>query len=200
MFSTEEQALLTGRDADVQKFLHSDRCMVVDWRSTEDEALDDLIRFLPNGAFSYEMTYPGAETVAIRLRFHGREDLVTLPFRPQNNFRVLLRAARLIRPDYDIMLFRCTEGADTHGFLVRPAEWWNEYRVCYPKHFESVFGNIAVLQDIWHLDKPASNPPDLAKRAQGNIFLRFIYGSARLFRRRRFRQNSGARGAQNRRR
>jgi hypothetical protein len=76
MFSTEEQPLLTGSDSDVQKFVHSDRCMIIDWRSTEDEALDEMMRFLPAGTLTYETTYSGTDTFAIRLRFQHREDLV----------------------------------------------------------------------------------------------------------------------------
>lgn len=185
MFTTEDQPLLTGSDADIQEFLNSDRCMVVDWRSTEDEALDEMIRFLPHGALSYEATYPGTDTVAIRMRFQGREDLLTLPFQRQNNFRVLLRAARLLRPDYDILLFRCTEGADTHGFLLRPAAWWPEYRERYPAQFERLFRNVAYLQRIWRLDKPTSQPPGIARRPQQSILLRIIYASARMFARKR---------------
>jgi len=52
MFSTGEQPLLTGSDADVQKFVDSERCMIIDWRSTEDEALDDMVHFLPAGVLT----------------------------------------------------------------------------------------------------------------------------------------------------
>ena len=96
MFSAEEQPLLTGSDGDVSEFVDCDRCMVVDWRGTEQETVDDAIRFLPDGALIYEETFPGNDTVEIHLRFRDREDSFSLSFQPQNNFRVLLRPVTML--------------------------------------------------------------------------------------------------------
>ncbi len=152
MFTTEEQPLLTGSDHDIEDFIDSDRCLVVDWRGTEDEVLDDLIRFLPAGIMTYEVTFPGTSTVAVRMRFLLREDFVSLPFRPQNNFRVLLRAWRLLQPDYDIKIFRCTDSSDTQGFLLRSSEWWSEYRAAYPAQYQRVFRDVVDLMQLWDLE------------------------------------------------
>jgi hypothetical protein len=157
MFTSEEQPLLTGADDDVSEFVNSDRCMVVDWRGTEDETIDDLIRFLPDGSLTYETTCPGNNTVAIRLRFRDREDSISLPFQPKNNFRVLLRVCHLLQPDYDIKLFRCTAGGDTHGFLLRPTEWWTAYRAAYPQQYQKVFQDVSDLKRLWGLDKAHPN-------------------------------------------
>ena len=161
MFPTEEQPLLTGSDDDISEFVDCDRCMVVDWRGTEDEVIDDAIRFLPDGTLTYETTFPGTDTVAIRLRFRERGDSISLPFQPQNNFRVLLRVWCLLQPDYDIKLFRCTEDSDTHGFLLRPSEWWTAYRTAYPERYRKIFRDITDLNELWELDTPFK--PDAPK-------------------------------------
>jgi hypothetical protein len=153
-FTPEEQPLLTGSDNDIEEFVDCDRCMVIDWRGTEDETIDDAIRFLPQGALTYETTFPGPDTVAIRIRIREREDVISLPFRPQNNFRVLLRVWRLLQPDYDIKLFRCTDGSDTHAFLLRPAEWWRAYRAAYPQQYHKIFRDVSDLNELWDLEAP----------------------------------------------
>ena len=77
-----------------------------------------------------------------------------MPFQPHNNFRVLLRLWRLLQPDYDIKLFRCTDGSDTHGFLLRPTEWWTAYRSTYPQQYERVFRDVSALNELWPLETP----------------------------------------------
>ena len=155
MFTTEEQPLLTGGDDDITEFIDRDRCMVVDWRGSEDETIEDAIRFLPAGALTYEIAFPGADTMAIRLRFRDREDSISLSFQPQNNFRVLLRVRRLLQPEYDIKLFRCTGGSDTHGFLLRSTEWWTAYRAADSQQYQKVFQDVADLNELWKLEAPS---------------------------------------------
>jgi hypothetical protein len=157
MFTTEEQTLLTGRDKDIREF-DGDLCMIVDWRDYEEEAIGEAIRFLPGGSFTYEISYPDDETIAIRLRFRDREDAFSLPFQPQNNFRALLRVWRLLQPDYDIKIFRCTDGSDTHRFLLRPSEWWTACRTAYPKQYEKIFRDISDLTRMWRLDASKTKP------------------------------------------
>jgi hypothetical protein len=162
MFTAEEQPLITGSDDDVAEFVDCDRCMIVDWRGTEQETADDVIRFLPQGALTYEESFPDDDdTVAIRLRYRDREDSFSLPFQPQNNFRVLLRVWRLLQPDYDIKLFRCTDGSDTHGLLLRPTDWWTEYRSKHPEQYQKVFRDVSDLTKSWELDEPPK--PDAPK-------------------------------------
>lgn len=162
MFTDEEEPLLTGDDDDIEAFVDCERCMIIDWRGTEEEAMDDVIRFLPDGALTYEATWPSEETIAIRLRFHDREDSFELPALPQNNFRVLLRVRRLIQPEYDIELFRCTADSDTNGFLLRPSAWWTAYRATYPNQHRKVFRDVSDLNALWELGEPpdvrGSNP------------------------------------------
>lgn len=155
MFTPEEQPLLTGSDDDISEFVDCDRCLVVDWRGTENEALDDAIRFLPGGALTYETTFSGTDTITIRLRFRDREETVTLPMQPQNNFRVLLHVWRLLQPDYDIKLFRCTDSSDTHGFLLRPGAWWTAFQRAYPEQYQRVFRDITDLNALWQLEAPS---------------------------------------------
>jgi hypothetical protein len=95
-------------------------------------------------------------------RFPDREDSFALPFQPQNNFRVLLRVCRLLQPDYDIKLFRCTDGSDTQGFLLRSGEWWTAYRNACPKQHRTVFRDLADLNELWELGIPAK--PDCPQR------------------------------------
>ncbi len=158
MFTPEEQSLLTGSEDAISEFVDCDRCMVVDWRGTEEEAIDDAARFLPDGALTYKATYPGNDTIAICVRFRDREDSFSLPFQPQNNFRVLLRVWRLLQPDYDIKLFRCTDGDDTHGFLLRPAAWWAAYLAAYPQQYQKVFRDISDLNELWGLEVSKTKP------------------------------------------
>ena len=157
MFTAEEQPLLTGSDSEIAEFVDCDRCMIIDWRGTEDETIDEATRFLPAGALTYETTFPGEETIALRIHFRDREDFVSLPFKPQNNFRVLLRVWRLLQPDYDIKLFRCTEGSDTHGFLLRPSEWWTTYRTAYAEQYQKIFRDVTDLNDLWELEAPSAH-------------------------------------------
>jgi hypothetical protein len=163
MFTDEEQPLLTGSADEVADFVDWDRCMIVDWRQSEDETIDDVIRFLPGGVLSYETTYADDDTVNIRIRYSHREDTVTLPMQPQNNFRILLRVWRLLQPEYDIKLFRCTDGSDTQGFLLRPTEWWTAYRTAYPRQYKKVFRDVADLNEMWGLEAPPK-PGDAKRR------------------------------------
>jgi hypothetical protein len=156
MFTPEEKPLLTGDDEAIAEFVDCDRCLVIDWRGTEDEAIDDAVRFLPEGALTYETSFPGNETIAIRLRYHGREDSFSLPFQPQNNFRALLRVWRLLQPDYDMMIFRCTADSDTQALLLRPKDWWSAYRAAHPQQYQRIFRDVTDLTEMWDLGTPPS--------------------------------------------
>ena len=161
MFTAEEQPLLTGTNEEIEGFVDCERCMILDWRCTEEEALDDVLRFLPDGALTYEATRSGKESISIRLQYREREALIFLPSRPQNNFRVLLRAWPLLQPDFDLKMFRCTVDSDTQGFLLRPTEWWKAYRAAYPQQYERIFCEVTDLYELWELEQPS--PPEADK-------------------------------------
>ena len=152
MFTQEEQPLLTGDSESVEEFVECGRCLIVDWRGTEEEVIADASQFLPEGSLSYEVTESDSGSTDLRIRFQDREDEVSLPAMPQNNFRVLLRLAALLKPDYDIRLFRCTADSDTNGFLIRPTSWWSAYRANHPKQYADLFQEIEVLSRMWGLN------------------------------------------------
>lgn len=154
IFTQEEQPLLTGDLESIEEFVECDRCLIVDWRGTEEEVIADASQFFPEGALSYEVTESDSGSIDLRIRFQDREDEISLPAMPQNNFRVLLRLAALFKPDYDIRLFRCTADSDTNGFLIRPTSWWSAYRADYPKQYTDLFQEIGELSRMWDLDKP----------------------------------------------
>src|SRR5688572_33491691 len=111
MFTAEERPLIAGSDSDVKEFVDCDRCMVVDWRSTVDEVLEDAPRWLPADSLRYEWLDP--EQTQLKLIFAGREDRVTLQQETSDNWLVVHRLSRLLRPDYELLLFVCTIGSDT---------------------------------------------------------------------------------------
>ena len=157
MFTQEEQPLLSGDPDEVDDFVDCDRCLIVDWRGTEEEVIDDALRFLPAGSLSYARVDSADDGTTLRVRFQDREDEIRLPVQPQNNFRVLLRMADLLQPDYEIRLFRCTADSDTNGFLIRPSVWWDEYRSAHPKPYTDVFQDVGEIARMWGLDeKPKS--------------------------------------------
>jgi hypothetical protein len=130
--------------------------------------LDAAIKLLPDGALSYEIAYDDVGWVNVGVKFLDRKDEISLFCQPQNNFRVLLRLAKLLLPDYEVRLFRCTADSDTNGFLIRPASWWNEYRSTYPKQYTTLFQDISDLTKMWELEKapkpdsvPSEQPPPI---------------------------------------
>ena len=154
MFTKEEEPIISGTKEEIEAFVDCDRCLIVDRRGTEEELIHDLNSFLPKGALTYDVAFPEDDTVEIRLFFQDRKDVITLPFQPQNNFRVLLRIWTLLQPEYDIKIFQCTAGSDTHGFLLRPKEWWTNYQATYPEQSAIVFKEISCLTHFWELDGP----------------------------------------------
>ena len=152
MFTPEENPLLTGSDDEVSDFVDCERCMVVDWRGTEEEAIDDAARWLPPKALTYNVAYNDDETVTVDLHFRDRKDSMTFPPQEQNNFRVLLRVGRILHPDYLIKLFRCTGDSDTNAFLLRPAAWWTAFRSQYPQRHDAIFAELDALTEMWGLD------------------------------------------------
>jgi hypothetical protein len=157
MFTQEEQPLLTGDPDSVDEFVDCDRCLIVDWRGTEQEVIEDASQFLPDGTLSYDVINSGSDSTDLLIRFQGREDEISLPAQPQNNFRVLLRLAALLKPDYEIRLFRCTADSDTNGFLIRPTSWWSEYRTAQSKQYADLFQDVGELSRMWGLDKPTKS-------------------------------------------
>ncbi len=165
MFTPEEQPLLTGDDSDIEEFIDSDSCLVIDcdWRGTEEESIDHLTGFLPQGDLTYATAGSAEEGLTLQVRFGGREDTINLPPRPLNNFRVLLRVAKLLAPDYGIKLFRSTEGCDTHAFLLRPNAWWAAYQAAHPERYERIFRDITCLNEIWELESASTPVPPKTK-------------------------------------
>ena len=152
MFTPEEKPLLTGSDDEVSDFVDCERCMVVDWRGTEKEAIQDAARWLPPGALTYQVAYTNDGGVTVELRFRDRKDNITLPPQEQNNFRILLRVGRILQPEYVIKIFRCTEESDTTAFLLRPAAWWTAFQSQYPKRHDAIFSDLDALTEMWGLD------------------------------------------------
>jgi hypothetical protein len=166
-FSSEEEPLLTGTDDAVSEFVDADRCIVIDWRDTEEDTVWNVQQWLPEGTFDFQVASEGNEGyTVITVRFRDREDTFTLLPRSQNNFRTLLWVEQILLPDYEIKLFRCTEGDDTHGFLLRSTEWWAAFRKEFPTRYTETFSDLETLNTLWKLDalpKPspaiASEPP-----------------------------------------
>ncbi len=152
MFTEEEKPLLTGSADEVSDFVDCDRCMVVDWRGTIEETIDDVVRWLPPGLLTYTADYGDDESVTVGLQFRDRRDSFTLPAQEQNNFRALLRVGRILQPEYQIKIFRCTEDSDTQGFLLRPTAWWAAFRSQYPQRYGTIFSDLDALKEIWGLD------------------------------------------------
>ena len=163
MFTTEEQHLISGGREEIEEFVDCDRCLVVDWRGTEEEVLDDARQFLPMDSLTYEQIEMDSDSIVLRVRFMGRDDTISLPAQPQNNFRVLLRLSSLLQPDFDIKLFRCTDGSDTQGFLIRPKAWWDAYRSSYPKQYAEIFTDVSALTKLWDLEGRSEVPPTQSK-------------------------------------
>lgn len=152
MFTEEEQPLLTGTDEEIEEFVDAERCMVSDWRSSEEEVLFDIERFLPDGAFSYEVLSHEGEPTEVRVSFRGREHSMAFSEQPARNFRVLVWAIELLQPEYHTKLFRCTEDSDTPCFLLRPVAWWNAYRTAYPDKYQKIFREPADLVELFEMD------------------------------------------------
>lgn len=152
MFAQEEKPLLTGSDDEVSDFVDCDRCMVVDWRGTVEEAIGDAVRWLPPGLLTYHANYAKDGSVTVDLRFCDRRDCFTLPPQEQNNFRALLRVGQILQPEYQIRIFRITEDSDTQAFLLRPAAWWTAFRSQYPQRYSAIFSDLNALTELWGLD------------------------------------------------
>ena len=151
--------MLTGTDAAILAFIDADRCLVVDWRGVEEEITWGVQQWLPTDALSFQIA-PEDSTgdITITARFRNREDTFTLPPRPQNDFRVLLRVGQLLQPEYAIELFRCTEGDDTHGFLLRSATWWKSFQEEYLERYSTLFSDLETLTKLWELDRVPESP------------------------------------------
>jgi len=152
MFTTEEEPLISGSSDDLEEFVDCDRCLIVDWRGSEEEVLDDARAFLPTDSLTYEQIETDSDTINYLIRFMGREDSISLPAQPQNNFRILQRLSALLQPDYEMRTFRCTEDSDTQGFLIRPKAWWDAYRSTHPKQYAEIFSDVSSLTNLWDLE------------------------------------------------
>ena len=163
MYTTEEQLLISGSHEEIEEFVDCDRCLIVDWRGTEEEVLEDARAFLPVDSLDYKLIEADSDSVGLLVQFMGRQDTMLLPAQPQNNFRVLLRLSALLQPDFDVKLFRCTDDSDTQGFLIRAKAWWDSYRSSYPKQYAEIFRDVSVLSKLWDLDSRSEAPASLSK-------------------------------------
>ena len=151
MFTAEEEPLLSGSDSDLQDFIDPERCMVVDWRSNEEEILEDAQRWLPPETLKYG--WLDEERYQLKLCFLGREIVVPLKHATGDNWRVLLRLTRILRPEYELLMFQCTDGSDTPCFLLRPREWWQAYCDHYPGRFDCTFTTMEERSHLWGLSR-----------------------------------------------
>jgi hypothetical protein len=149
MFTAEEQPLIDGSDSDVEEFVDCDHCMVIDWRSTVDEVLEDVPRWLPAASLRYE--WLDSQHTQLKLIFAGREDGVTLRQERTDNWLIVYRISRLLRPDYELLLLVCTSVSDTAAFLIRSADWWAAYRTQYPERYRKHFGTLEQYAYLWSL-------------------------------------------------
>jgi hypothetical protein len=148
MFTIEEKALISGSDSEVEEFVNCDHCMVIDWRSTVDEVLQDAPRWLPPESLRH--SWLDSKQTQLRLTFANREEIVTLRQKTNDNALVIYRIARLLRPDYELFVFTCTTpGTDTAAFLIRPAAWWTAYRTQFPDRFEQHFALMEKYPKHW---------------------------------------------------
>src|SRR5688572_8668897 len=74
MFTAEEQPLIAGSDSAVKEFVDCDRCMVIDWRSTVDEVLEDAPRWLPPDSLRYEWLDPEQTQLKLILAIETARD------------------------------------------------------------------------------------------------------------------------------
>jgi len=163
MFTAEEQSLITGN---VREFANCDHCMVIDWRSSVDEVLEDALRWLPADSLHHECL--DLDETQLKLTFAGREDRVTVQQEIGDNWLGVHRLSRLLRPDYELLLFGGNSVGDTAKFLIRSSEWWTAYRAQCPGRYRKYFAPTEQYSYLW--DLPESKMPRPQQRPWWKCF------------------------------
>ncbi len=136
---------LLGEDEAIFKWVDSDLCMVIDWRSSPEEIISIAECFLPEDEFSYEL---GEEPVQ-ELSFKKGENIVNFTLNDDELDHAwsltLIGIASVLSPDYELHVFNHTTHSDTWALLLRPKTWWDEYRAIAADRCSEIFTPIIEL-------------------------------------------------------
>lgn len=132
---------LFGTEAAIQEY-ESDCCVVVDWRG--EDTLEDIGEVIGDGELQWAETKRGyGMTVAYGSRTASarEKEMKAVGF----NGVLIQLLNKVLRPDYEIRIFRDSMVADTWCFLVKPVTWWK----AMDKNFAKRTGEFCATLDEW---------------------------------------------------
>jgi hypothetical protein len=134
------KVLLTGSDEELNEYIEdSGKCLVVDWRSDEDDLTDELADLLPSGWLSHEWSDAEDDMYVV---YRGVRHKIGITFSPADRYIWLRRMNEIMAGDYELRGFRHTLGDDTHCFLPARCRWWLAMEEAFPNEVKRVFAKI----------------------------------------------------------
>jgi len=134
-----EKELLGDDESLLSKWIDSDRCMIIDWRSSPEDIISIAEPFLPEDEFSYEL---GEEPVQ-ELIFKRGEKTINFTLNDDELDHAwaltMIGISSVLSPDYELHIFKYTMHSDTLALLLRPRKWWDEYRAIAGDKYSEVF-------------------------------------------------------------
>lgn len=140
-----EEILINGDEDQIWELAgDTDCCVLVDWREDEQDMLGYFARFLPAQSLSFDFA-DGDDDQHYRVNvvYQGVRHEAHLTFSPKNRYLVMRLLAKAIASEHEFRVFRRSLETDTHSFLVRPVEWWEEMDANFPARMNEVFARLS---------------------------------------------------------
>jgi hypothetical protein len=137
-----DKVLLSGSDQELNDYIaNSSKCLIVDWRSDEQDLTADLAGLLPAGWLSGGWVDVGGDN-DIAVTYRGSRHLAGLLGDQPDRYARLRWVNGVIAGDFELRAFRHALGDDTHCFLPGRCDWWAAMEAAFPKEVRRVFAKI----------------------------------------------------------
>lgn len=130
-----DRVLAKGTDAELDEI---DDCCTIDWKADFNEIVAEFQRYLPDDYVNLE--FEGTEEdgiTAVVVSTKHDEERIPIEDGPVS-LRIAYEISLILRPEFEAHEFKRWEG-DTSYYLVRPREWWDEFRSAFPDRYKELF-------------------------------------------------------------
>jgi hypothetical protein len=137
-----DKVLISGSEDVLSEYIeNSGKCLVVDWRSDEEDLTEALAGLLPPGWLSGKWVNIG-EDADLTVTYRGTHYMPGLTGDQPDRYVWLRRMNQIMAGDFELRGFRFTLGDDTHCFLPARCSWWAAMEEAFPTEVRRVFAKI----------------------------------------------------------
>jgi hypothetical protein len=145
MSAIYDRVLVKGNEEELDEYINSKACIIVDWREEDDAIIEMVCKRIPEAGMSFKFNDDYSDLL---ITYKGSQTNVGLTLSMQDRYITIRALSRVLAGDFEIRAFKQTLDSDTHSLYVKPCAWWAEMDARFPNRMKRLFVKITDALDF----------------------------------------------------